>query len=164
MKRIKRIIAIAAFIVLLIAIYAMLTTDEKTAIATEEPQEEQFHHTNIKTAEIEEYEPEPAPEWSGAVLNPIVGRIQGISGEETYYNLPMDGVLAIMTEYGWEETDYWIREDGVKMLGDYVMCAANLEIRPRGSIIETTLGTAIVCDTGEFVQENPYQIDIAVNW
>lgn len=162
MKRIKRIIAIAALIVLLIAIYAMLTTEEEAATATEKPQEEQFPHTNIKAAEIEEYE--PAPEWSGAVLNPIVGRIQGISGEETYYNLPMDGVLAIMTEYGWEESDYWIREDGVKMLGDYVMCAANLEIRPRGSIIETTLGTAIVCDTGEFVQDNPYQIDIAVNW
>ena len=50
------------------------------------------------------------------------------------------------------------------MLGDYIMVAADLTIRPRGSLIETSLGTAMVCDTGAFTQNNQYQLDIAVNW
>jgi hypothetical protein len=60
--------------------------------------------------------------------------------------------------------EYWIREDGCKMLGDYIMCAANLDVRPRGSLVESSLGTCIVCDTGGFAYSDPYQLDIAVNW
>jgi hypothetical protein len=63
-----------------------------------------------------------------------------------------------------EEYPYWVRDDGCKMLGDYIMVAADLSIRPRGSIIETSLGTALVCDTGSFVNYNSTQIDVAVNW
>ena len=59
---------------------------------------------------------------------------------------------------------YWIREDGVKMYGNYVMCAADLSIRPKGTILQTSLGTGIVCDTGSFVNQNRYQLDIATNW
>ena len=44
------------------------------------------------------------------------------------------------------------------------MVAANYEIRPKGTIIESSLGEAIVCDTGGFVKNNPTQIDIAVTW
>ena len=44
------------------------------------------------------------------------------------------------------------------------MCAANLDVHPRGSLVETSLGTAIVVDTGGFADSNPNQIDIAVNW
>ena len=102
-------------------------------------------------------------EWQGDVLNPVVGIVDGPSGEETYYNLPMGGVLDIMQSLGYGR-DYWIREDGVKMLGNYIMCAANLDIRPRGTILETSLGTAIVCDTGAFVETSPYRVDIAVDW
>lgn len=60
--------------------------------------------------------------------------------------------------------EYWVREDGVKMLGDYVMVAAHLGIRPRGSIVETSLGKGIVCDTGGFAHGNPTQLDIATAW
>ena len=60
--------------------------------------------------------------------------------------------------------EYWVRDDGVKMLGDYVMVAANLNLRPRGSLVETSLGTGIVCDTGGFAKKNPTQLDIAVTW
>ena len=60
--------------------------------------------------------------------------------------------------------DYWVREDGVKMLGDYVMVAANLKTHPRGSIVETSLGTGIVCDTGGFAKEHPERLDIATSW
>jgi 3D (Asp-Asp-Asp) domain-containing protein len=60
--------------------------------------------------------------------------------------------------------EYWVRSDGVKMLGNYVMVAADLNIRPRGSLVETSLGTGIVCDTGTFIYSNHYQLDIATTW
>ena len=101
--------------------------------------------------------------WDGPVLTAAKGVNEGPSGKETYYNLDMTGVLTIMRSIG--NTDlYWIRYDGVKMLGDYVMIAANLSIRPRGSYVPTSLGMGIVCDTGEFIFSNPTQIDIATNW
>lgn len=90
----------------------------------------------------------------------------GPSGKETYYNLKMDGVVRIMRKAGYTEQEYPynVREDGVKCLGPYIMVAANLEKHQRGSLVETTLGTGIVCDTGEAMIENPDIIDIAVNW
>lgn len=96
-------------------------------------------------------------------LTPSKGVHYGVSGKETYYNLDMSGVVSIMRSMG-NNDPYWIREDGVKMLGDYVMIAANLDLRPRGSLVETSLGTGIVCDTGGFAEKDPTQIDIAVNW
>lgn len=102
-------------------------------------------------------------EYNGEVLNPSAGTIMGPSGKETYYNLPMEGVIEIMRSIG--NTDrYWVREDGVKMLGDYVMVAAHLPTRPRGSLVPTSLGMGIVCDTGTFALSNHTQLDIAVNW
>lgn len=78
----------------------------------------------------------------------------------------MNGVISIMRNKGYSESKYpyWIRDDGVKMFGNYVMIAANLSLRPRGSIVKTSLGDGIVCDTGGFAKNNPTQIDIAVNW
>ena len=104
--------------------------------------------------------------WSGDVLSKSKGVVYGPSGKETYYNLNMNTVIKAMRNMGYTETDYpyWVREDGVKMLGKYVMVAANYEIRPKGTIIESSLGEAIVCDTGGFVKNNPTQIDIAVTW
>lgn len=104
--------------------------------------------------------------WSGDVLSKSKGVVYGPSGKETYYNLDMSGVINIMRRAGYSEADYpyWIREDGVKMLGNYVMVAANYNTRPRGTILESSLGTAIVCDTGGFANSNPTQLDIAVTW
>ena len=104
--------------------------------------------------------------WEGPVLTKRKGVVNGPSGKETYYNLNMSGVVKIMRNAGFteEEYPYWVREDGVKMLGDYVMVAANLDIRPRGSIVTSSLGDAIVCDTGGFAVSNPTQLDIAVTW
>jgi hypothetical protein len=31
-------------------------------------------------------------------------------------------------------------------------------------LVETSLGTGLVCDTGGFATNNIYQIDIAVDW
>lgn len=101
--------------------------------------------------------------WNGPKLNKRKGVNQGPSGRETYYNLPMGGVIKTMRRKG--NTDkYWVRADGCKMLGDYIMVAANLKVRPRGSIVETSLGKGIVCDTGGFAKRNIYQLDIATNW
>ncbi len=104
--------------------------------------------------------------WAGEVLTKSKGTIIGPSGKETYYNLNMTKVINSMRRAGYSEADYpyWIREDGVKMLGSYVMVAANYEIRPKGTILESSLGYAIVCDTGGFAKANPTQIDVAVNW
>ena len=101
--------------------------------------------------------------WRGPVLTRSRGTIQGPSGKETYYNLNMSGVVSIMRRMGYDY-EYWVRDDGVKMFGNYVMVAANLNIRPRGSLIQTSLGMGMVCDTGTFAKRNPTQIDIATAW
>lgn len=118
-------------------------------------------------------EPTPVPEvspvkevkkiWEGKALNAYDGHVDGPTGDETYYNLPMGGIVDRMHRMG-VEGDYWVREDGVKMLGDFVMVAANLTTHPRGSIVETTLGTGIVCDTGSFAEDHPNRLDIATDW
>lgn len=96
--------------------------------------------------------------WAGSKLTKSKGVNYGPSGKETYYNLPMGGVIRIMRNKGFSETEYpyWVRSDGVKMLGDYVMCAANLSVHPRGSIVQTSLGLGIICDTGGFAKRNIY--------
>jgi hypothetical protein len=102
-------------------------------------------------------------DYDGPVLTRSRGAITGPSGKETYYNLNMSGCINIMNGRGFHEP-YWVRSDGVKMYGYYVMCAAGLSIRPKGSIVESSNGLAIVVDTGGFASRNPRQLDIAVTW
>ena len=118
-----------------------------------------------------DYLSEQAPEaaeiinysWNGEMLTKRDGTVQGPSGKETYYNLNMSRCVSIMKSNGYDG-DYWVRSDGCKMFGSYIMVAANLSIRPRGTLVETSRGTGIVVDTGGFAQTNPYQLDVAVNW
>ena len=104
--------------------------------------------------------------YDGPILTSYLGTINGPNGKETYYDLNMEKVIEIMRDDGFSEEEYpfHIREDGAKMLGDYVMVAANLDVYPRGTIVETSLGKGIVCDTGEFAKTNKKQLDIATNW
>ena len=104
--------------------------------------------------------------WRGAILTAQAGTIQGPSGKETYYNLPMQGIVRTMRGLGYDAVNwpYWIRSDGCKMLGDKIMVAANLNVHQRGSVVEISLGSGLVCDTGGFARNNPYQLDLAVNW
>lgn len=122
-------------------------------------------HMIIQEAQKKWWEAENAV-WRGPVLTATAGTVMGPSGKETYYNLPMGGVVRIMRNMGFSEAEYpyWIREDGCKMLGDYIMVAANLNVHPRGSTVETSRGLGLVCDTGGFARSNPYQIDIATSW
>lgn len=104
--------------------------------------------------------------WDGPVLTRTNGTVMGPSGKETYYNLPMQGVVNRMRRLGYdaENWPYWIRDDGAKMLGNYILCAASFDIRPIGTILETTRGKAIVADTGSFARYNKTQIDLAFQW
>ena len=141
---------------------------QKTEEPVVEEPETEAPETEAPETEAPEPEPEPEPDYSysGQVLSPWAGTVEGPSGKETYYNLDMGGVVSIMRDAGFSESDYpyWVRSDGCKMLGPYIMVAADLSIRPRGSTIATSLGTGLVCDTGSFIYDNPTQLDIAVTW
>lgn len=105
--------------------------------------------------------------WSGAILNTASGSVSGPSGKETYYNLDMSGVISVMRSMGFNETDYpyWVRSDGAKMLGPYVMVAADLNEHAKGSVIDISLGKALVCDTGAFTSNGSgTKVDVAVTW
>ena len=113
-------------------------------------------------------------------LTNTMGRnLNGPSGQETYYNMDMSGIVSSLQRGGWmyqqcvdkalidhilDTSGYWVREDGCKMFGDYIMVAAGLDVRPRGSLVQTSLGMGIVVDTGGFAYNDPYQLDIATAW
>lgn len=103
---------------------------------------------------------DPGYSYGGDALTPSAGVVYYNGHMETYYNLPMGGVLDIMYSLGYSG-EYWVRDDGVKMFGPYVMVACDFSEYPRGSIIETSLGTAMVCDTGS---GGWGWTDIAVTW
>ena len=141
------------------------TIDRRTAAITETSTSYLIDPTEAVARGKEAYDIwwEEEHRWKGPVLSKGRGVNYGPSGKETYYNLNMSGVVNIMRSMGYTG-EYWVRDDGCKMLGEYIMVAANLNLRPRGSIIETSLGDAIVCDTGGFAKRNPTQIDVAVTW
>lgn len=91
----------------------------------------------------------------GGVLTPSSG-INWFNGrKETYYNLNMAGVVSNAHAMG-IDGDYWVRGDGVKMYGSYVIVAAQMA---KGTIIATSLGTGIILD---YCQAGT--IDIATVW
>ncbi len=125
---------------------------------------EVYIHATLLVSTKEETIEKPAYICDSEIpLDANIGRVNGPSGEETYYNLNMNGCVKRMRSLGYDY-EYWIRDDGVKMFGDYVMVAADFKIRPLGTILETSLGTGIVVDTGDFIYDNSAQLDVAVNW
>ena len=133
--------------------------DDETMVEFLSPDSEEYDL--IET--VFESEENSTPAYDDSVLTASSGVNYYGSQRETYYNLDMSGCIDIMRSMG-NTDEYWVREDGCKMLGNYIMCAANLDVYPRGSLVETSLGTAIVVDTGGFADSDPYQIDIAVTW
>lgn len=88
-----------------------------------------------------------------------------VERQETYYDLPMSGVMAIAARECGVEAYYTVREDGVKVDAEgYVLVAANLNYYPRCSVVETSLGLGRVYDTGSFAEVNPEQFDLATDW
>lgn len=123
----------------------------------EEPEIEEETETDIE-------EIETVYIYEGKKLNSVIGTVSGPSGKETYYNLSMDKVIQYMKRLGYDYP-YWVREDGCKMYGDYVMVATDTRRFPKGTIIETTLGLGIVCDHCDSAAGyNGVWIDIATTW
>ena len=84
---------------------------------------------------------------------------KGVGHRETYYDLPMSGVMRACGG------TYSVREDGAKIDQDgYILVAANLSRYPRCSIVETSLGLGKVYDTGGFVATYPDGFDLATDW
>ena len=126
-----------------------------------------------------EPEPEPEPELdlsSKLGVSPLTA-VRGVNQysvdvngqtvyrKETYYDLPMGGVMAIAARECQVEAYYEVREDGVKVDSEgYVLVAADLGRYPRCTIVETSLGLGKVYDTGSFALSNPEQFDLATDW
>ena len=116
----------------------------------------------IQEAQKKWWEAEKAV-WRGPVLTARAGTVMGPSGKETYYNLPMQGVINIMRRNGYdaERFPYWVTDDGVRMLGDYIMLAGRAGQFERGTIVRCSLGDGMICDYG-YIEWNG--VDVAVTW
>ena len=96
------------------------------------------------------------------VLTAQLGRVTYNGHYETWYNLPMQNIVNKAHDNG-IDGKYWVSGKGLKMLGEYVMCAGSIE--RYGEVVETSLGVkGIIVDTGDFVKTEPDTIDIATNW
>ena len=82
-------------------------------------------------------------------------RPDGRTVKETWCNLEVGQLIKNMREMHGINLEYWVREDGVRMYGPYVMVATdvpamgggNQEAEYRyGDLVETTLGTGIIVD------------------
>lgn len=121
-----------------------------------------FDTTSVEVQEIVPFDTnDPLPDH----LTRSSGVFYGPSGKETYYNLPMGNCINIMRDLGYsvEQYPFWVREDGCKMLGYYVMIAANTNIYPKGTILQTSMGKGIVVDHC-VAAERSNVIDITVTW
>jgi len=86
---------------------------------------------------------------------------KGVIHRETYYDLPMRVVMGSCGAGG----IYSVREDGAKVDKDgYILIAANFNIYPRCSIVETSMGPGKVYDTGGFAFVHPHGFDLATDW
>lgn len=118
---------------------------------------------------INEYE-EPVIEYvpsSTGCLTKRGGVFYGPSGKEKYYNLTMSKCIDTMRrtgEYPEEEYPVWVRQDGVKMFGEYVMCAMNIYVHPLGDKVDLSLGKGIVVDHCPAAVNGLCAVDIAVTW
>ena len=102
--------------------------------------------------------------WSGRVLSKLGGTNVGPSGRESYYDMDMTSIVNKMHRLGYTG-EYWVRNDGVKMMGQFIITAGDYDLHPLGSVVESSLGTCIVCDTGGFANGKVSELlDIATAW
>ncbi len=86
---------------------------------------------------------------------------KGVSHRETYYDLDMGRVMQSCGQGGY----YTVRPDGAKVDRDgYILIAANYGMYPKCSLVETSLGTGKVYDTGGFAAKHPTGFDLATDW
>ena len=96
------------------------------------------------------------------ILTASAGRITFNGHSETYYSLPMKRVVARADDRYQTNNVYWIRDDGCKMYGPFVIVAADFGTYPYGSIVGTSRGLGIVLDT--HTASDRGLIDIATTW
>ena len=94
------------------------------------------------------------------ILTATLGRITYNGHIETWYDLPMENVIQRSQDAG-IPCDYWVRDDGVKMFGQWVIVAAHPS-KIRYSMVDTSLGEGIILDTHE--TDDTELIDIATTW
>lgn len=86
---------------------------------------------------------------------------KGVSHRETYYDLNMSVVMQSCGQGGY----YTVRPDGAKVDAQgYIIIAANYSNYPKCSLVETSLGTGKVYDTGGFAARHPHGFDLATDW
>lgn len=95
------------------------------------------------------------------ILTARLGRITYNDHTETYYNLRMDKIVERAQQNGIDGF-YWETDDGLKMYGPYIIAAADWDLHPYGSTVESSRGWAIVLDTGTFKDRST--VDLAVTW
>ena len=94
------------------------------------------------------------------VLTAKAGRIAYGDHIETWYNLDMSKVIERSDKMIGLSDLYWIRDDGVKMYGPWVIVAAH-QSKTRYSRVQTSLGEGIILDT-HTTSSDVY--DIATTW
>ena len=95
------------------------------------------------------------------VLTAVKGVNNFCGHTEKYYNLSMRKVVKRAQDMG-IPCEYWVREDGVKMFGPWVICAAHPSVT-RYTRIDTNLGPGIVLDYNT-VYTDKTLIDIVTAW
>ena len=96
------------------------------------------------------------------ILTATLGRITYSGHTETWYDLPMSRVVERADAYYGLSDVYAVRDDGVKTYNGFVIVAADWDLHPFGSIIETSRGTGIVLDT--HTATDRAVVDIATDW
>lgn len=94
------------------------------------------------------------------MLTAGLGRIQYGNHTETWYNLPMDKCVQRAQDMG-IPCEYWVRDDGVKMFGQWVIVAAHPS-KTRYTRVQTSLGEGIILDFHTSPDTELY--DIATVW
>jgi len=95
-------------------------------------------------------------------LTAKLGTIQFNGHRETWYNLDMSRITRQTDEAVGMTGMYNVREDGVKCYGPFVIVAADLNLHPRYTFVETSLGTGVVLDTHTAADRET--VDIATAW
>lgn len=97
---------------------------------------------------------------TAVVLTAALGRITYGNHTETWYNLPMNRCVQRAQDMG-IPAEYWVRDDGVKMFGEWVIVASHPSVT-RYTIVDTSLGQGIVLDRHTAGDTELY--DIATDW
>ena len=137
-------------------------TEEVYEESTEEVYEEPIYY-EAEANEVPVYDQVAITPPTVDCLTPAGGVYWFGEQRETWYNMDVSNICD-MAEANGIPGYYWIRDDGCRMWGDYIIVACNRAVHPYGTLVETSLGTGISLDTGGFAETWPYGVDIAVTW